>query len=138
MTVKNQSVIECGCGVRNYLDPYTFLNIKTNVSCAGCDKVYYIEKDNGAMTVGPDDAQEGAPTRPPGFAENMESGEYITTPPKVAPPVLARAGFDGKCRGLTKNVRGNLQAGQPLKPEDLVGSIWKEVFEAKKLGNVMS
>lgn len=138
MTVKNQSIIECGCGVRNYLDPYTFWNYKGNVSCAGCDKAYYIEKDNGQMAVGPEGARDGEATRPPGFAETIEGTEYITTPPKVAPPVLARAGFDGKCRQLTTNVRGNLQAGKSLKPEDLVGSIWKEIYNAKKLGNVMS
>jgi hypothetical protein len=138
VTTTNQSTIECGCGMRNYLDPYTFLFFEGNVSCAGCDKVYYIEKVNNQMTVGPEDAREDADTRPPGFAEHMETGEYITTPPKVAPPVLARAGFDGKCRELTTNVRGNLQAGKPLTPEELTGSIWTEIYNAKKLGNVMS
>lgn len=137
MTTKNQSTIECECGTRNYLDPYTFLYFVGNVSCAGCDKVYYIEKENGQMVVGPEDAREGVQTNLPGFAESIADGTYMNEPGKVAPPVLARAGFDGVCRELTTNVRGNLQAGKPLTPEELTGSIWTEIFNAKKLGNIM-
>ena len=142
MTTKNQSTIECECGVRNYLDPYTFLYFEGNVSCAGCDKVYYIVKVNGQMTEGPDDAREGFDTTLPGFAEKMGDGydqvEPITEAGKVAAPVLARDGFDGVCRQLTTNINGNLQAGKALTPEELTGSIWTEIFNAKKLGNVMS
>ncbi|MCZ6660961.1 MAG: hypothetical protein O6916_05950 [bacterium] len=99
--------------------------------------MYYIEKENGQMAVGPEDAREGVQTNLPGFAESIADGTYMNEPGKVAPPVLARAGFDGVCRELTTNVRGNLQAGKPLTPEELTGSIWTEIFNAKKLGNIM-
>lgn len=136
--MKNHSTIECDCGVRNYLDPYSFWDYVGNVSCAGCDKVYYIEKDHGQMVVGPEPARDGFEVRPPGFAETIEEMEHITEPPGVAPPVWSRAGFDGTCRQLTTNIRGNLQAGKPLRSEELAGSIWQEISKANNPGGTMT
>lgn len=125
------------CEVRNYLDPYSFWDYEGNYKCAGCDTVYYVKKVNGQLVDGPTEVT-GADAETyelPGFAETLDY-DPIDEEGKVAPPVLARADYVGKPIPREENVRGNLMAGRPLSPDEVVGSMWEKIYEAKGLGRV--
>ncbi len=128
---KFESILTCEkCGVTNYLDPYTFWDFEGNFKCAGCGKLYFIQRVNGRTVKGPSDAK-GTDFTLPGCAEKREGNNFIpmNEPGKVSPPAMASAVFLGKPKPITKNIRGNLVAGRPLKPEELKGGIWKEIYD---------
>ena len=108
------------CKTKNFLDPYPFWNFKGTTKSAGCATVYRLETSNGARVAGPE-AVDGKVDLLPGIAEKQDytgiSGPGLTRP---AP----RARKDSVCRPIpiTKNVRGNVISGHPLKKEDLIGS----------------
>ncbi len=132
------AIIVCSkCEVRNYLDPYSFWDYDGNFKCAGCDTVYYVKKDNGQLVDGPTEVTgpDAETYKLPGFAETLDY-QSITEEGKVAPPVLARADYVGMPIPRETNVRGNLFSGRPLSPEELVGSMWKKIYEAKGLGRI--
>ena len=126
-------MMECPkCGVINYLDPYTFWYFKGKVKCAGCDAVWYVEKENGQLVKGPEPAQ--APhDKLPGFAQTKDYSKTFSGAGKTSPPAMARPDFQGKPIPITKSKRGKLVAGRPLKPEELHGSVWKEIYEDRKV-----
>lgn len=121
------------CKALLYLDPYSFWDFKGNVKCAGCDELYYIEQESGYKVVGPEPAK-GTEFKLPGYAETEDlqslSGEGKTSSPPRALPT-----FLGRPKNVTKNVRGNFIACTQLKPEDLVGSCWKEIYNRRKYGH---
>lgn len=134
------AIIVCSkCEIRNYLDPYSFWDYDGNFKCAGCGTVYYVKKDNGQLVDGPTEVTGAAAEKYelPGFAETLDY-HGITEKGKVAPPVLARADYVGKPIPRETNIRGNLMSGRPLSPEELVGSMWEKIYEAKGLGRVRS
>jgi hypothetical protein len=108
------------CKTKNFLDPYPFWNFKGTTKCAGCATVYRLETSNGTCVSGPD-AASGNVDLLPGFAEKQDysgiSGPGLTRP---AP----RARKDSVCKPIpmSKNVRGNVISGHPLKKEELIGS----------------
>jgi hypothetical protein len=127
------SIISCGkCEARNYLDPYSYWNFTGDVKCAGCDQVWYLEKENGQVTAGPE-AGKGGEVHLPGYAETSDlkplSGEG-----KTSPPPWANVEYVGKPKGLTKSNRGGLMAGRALEPDELEGHVWKEVIASRKYG----
>ncbi len=111
------------CKTKNFLDPYPFWNFKGTTKCAGCAGVYRLETSNGVCVAGPDPASGNADLLP-GFAEKQDytgiSGSGLTRP---AP----RARKDAVCKPIpmSKNVRGNVISGHPLKKEELHGSTAK-------------
>ncbi len=111
------------CKTKNFLDPYPFWNFKGTTKCAGCASVYRLETANGACVAGPE-AADGKVDLLPGFAEKQDysaiAGPGLTRP---AP----RARKDSVCRPIpmSKNVRGNVVSGHPLKKEELIGSTAK-------------
>ena len=111
------------CKTKNFLDPYPFWNFKGTTKCAGCATIYRLEIANGTRVSGPDPAS-GNVDLLPGFAEKQDytgiSGPGLTRP---AP----RARKDTVCRPIakSKNVRGNVISGHPLKKDELVGSTAK-------------
>jgi len=122
------------CKALNYLDPYSFWDFKGNVKCAGCDAVYYIEQEAGYKVVGPEPAR-GSEFKLPGYAET-EGLEPLTGAGKTSDPPQHLPVFIGKPKNVTKSKRGNLIACTQLKPEDLVGSCWKEIAKQRKYGPV--
>jgi hypothetical protein len=122
-------IVECECGVLNYLDPFTFWNFKGKLKCAGCDDIFYYELENGVRVKGPEKA-EGPYDKLPGFAETKD-WEPITDPEKVNAPPQARPDFQGKPIPIIRNVRGKLVSGRPLAAEDLVGSRPRFILEGK-------
>ena len=108
------------CKTKNFLDPYPFWNFKGTTKCAGCATIYRVETSNGACIAGPEPAS-GKADLLPGFAEKQDytgiSGPGLTRP---AP----RARKDSVCKPIpiTKNVRGSVISGHPLKKEELIGS----------------
>lgn len=115
------------CGVKNYLDPYSFFNFSGTTKCAGCGQIYSMSLEQGFVTEGPEKA-EGEPDRLPGYAETPEfepiTGEGKTAPsPKALPEVL------GKPKPLSQSIRGKPLSGRPLEPEELVGSRPRFVIE---------
>ena len=132
------AIIVCSkCEIRNYLDPYSFWDFDGNFKCAGCDTVYHVKKDNGQLVEGPTEVT-GADAKTyelPGFAETLDY-QGIEEAGKVAPPVLARADYVGSPIPREESVRGNLFSGRPLTPEELTGSMWTKIYEAKGLGRV--
>lgn len=108
------------CKTKNFLDPYPFWNFKGTTKCAGCNAIYRLETSAGVCVSGPEPAS-GEVTLLPGFAEKQDysaiSGPGLTRP---AP----RARKDSVCKPIpiTRNIRGNVVSGQPLKKEELVGS----------------
>jgi hypothetical protein len=108
------------CKTKNFLDPYPFWNFKGTTKCAGCATIYRLQTSNGACVSGPDRV-DGKVDLLPGFAEKQDytgiSGPGLTRP---AP----RARKDSVCRPIpiTRNVRGNVVSGHPLKKEELIGS----------------
>lgn len=127
------SILICGeCGARNYLDPYSFWNFKGNVKCAGCETLYYFEKENGQMTEGPR-AGQGTEFHLPGYAETPDL-KPLAGAGKTSPPPWANVTYVGRPKGLTKSNRGGLMAGRALKPEELEGHTWKEIMAQRKYG----
>ncbi len=120
-------ILECECGVLNYLDPFTFWNFSGKVKCAGCDAVYSTSLKKGVRQ-GPPEKTDGPHDKLPGFAETKD-WESITDPSKVNKPPQAREDFQGKPIPITKSVRGNKVSGAPLTEDDLVGSIPKFLIE---------
>ena len=118
------------CKTKNFLDPYPFWNFKGTTKCATCNKILRIETSGGACVSGPTEAQ-GTPDLLPGFAEKQDytgiSGPGLTRPAPRARP-------DSVCRPipLSKNIRGNVISGHPLKKEDLVGSVAKFMIAGAK------
>ena len=108
------------CNTKNFLDPYPFWNFKGTTKCAGCATVYRLEISNGTCISDPEPAN-GKADLLPGFAEKQDytgiDGPGLTRP---AP----RARKDSLCKPIpmTKNIRGNLVSGHPLKKEELIGS----------------
>lgn len=132
------AIVSCPkCEVLNYLDPYTFWDYEGNFKCAGCDTVYHVKKENGQLLEGPTEVTgpEAETYRLPGYAETQDY-QPITEAGKVAPPVLARADYVGRPIPRETNIRGNRIAARPLKPEELVGSMWKVIYEEKGIGRV--
>ena len=111
------------CKTKNFLDPYPFWNFKGTTKCAGCATIYRLEIANGTRVSGPEPAS-GNVDLLPGFAEKQDysgiSGPGLTRP---AP----RARKDTVCKpiAMSKNVRGNVISGHPLKKDELVGSTAK-------------
>jgi len=111
------------CKTKNFLDPYPFWNFKGTTKCGSCATVYRLETSNGACVSGPE-AAGGNVDLLPGFAEKQDysgiSGPGLTRP---AP----RARKDSVCKPIpmSKNVRGNVISGHPLKKDELVGSTAK-------------
>lgn len=133
--LNNGLFLKCdSCNVLNYLDPYSYWDFKGNVKCAGCDKCFYIEQEAGFKVVGPE-AARGADFRLPGYAETEDLkplvGKGKTSDPPQHLPV-----FLGKPKNITANKRGNFVACTSLKPDDLVGSCWKEILNRRKYGPV--
>lgn len=120
------------CKALNYLDPYTYWDFKGNVKCAGCDKLYYIEQEAGFKVEGPE-AARGTDYNLPGYAETEDlqslSGDGKTSKPPQHLPV-----FLGRPKNVTTSKRGKPVACTQLKPEDLVGSCWKEIAKRRKFG----
>ncbi len=120
------------CKSRMFFDPYSYWDYSGNFKCAGCNELYYAEWENGQRVVEPEKAR-GSEFILPGYAETPDlkplSGEG-----KTAPPPLANVDFLGKPKNTTKSARGKLCACTQLKPEDLVGSCWKEIAAQKKFG----
>lgn len=108
------------CKTKNFLDPYPFWNFKGTTKCAGCATVYRVETANGTRVAGPEPVT-GKVDLLPGFAEKPDytgiSGPGLTRP---AP----RARKDSVCKPIpmSRNARGNVISGHPLKKEELVGS----------------
>jgi len=121
------------CKALLYLDPYTYWDFKGNVKCAGCDELYYIEQESGFKVVGPEPAR-GADFKLPGYAET-EDLQPLSGTGKTSSPPLALPTCLGRPKNVTKNVRGNFIACTQLKPEDLVGSVWKEIYNRRKYGH---
>jgi len=114
-------MLECPkCKTINYLDPYAFWNFEGNTKCAGCDTVFYIKKRNGQLVDGPTETQ-GEVDLLPGFAETPDF-QPIQGPGKTRPGPRARKDFYGKPTPITRNIRGNLISGRPLRPDELIGS----------------
>jgi hypothetical protein len=120
-------IVEHDCGVRNYLDPFSFWNFKGKLKCAGCDGIFSYALKNGVRQAGPDKADPPHDALP-GYAEDQEWGA-ITDPTKVNAPPKARADFVGKPIPITKSVRGKKVSGAPLTVDDLKGSIPKFLLE---------
>lgn len=122
------------CGVKNYLDPYPFWNYKGKTKCAGCDTVYAIETDGGHL-VAKLRAVSGKSTDPdvllPGFAETADC-EPVGGEGKTRPAPRARADVYGKPKPITRNIRGRLVSGRPLKPEELRGSRARFIVEGEE------
>lgn len=125
---------DANCQAMNYLDPYTFWNYKGNVKCAGCDRLYYIEQEDGHKVVGPE-AARGHEFALPGYAETPDL-KTLSGAGKTSQPPRALPTFMGKPKNVTRNARGNLIACTQLKPEDLEGSCWKEILKQRKFGPV--
>lgn len=122
------------CKALNYLDPYSYWDFKGNVKCAGCDTLYYIEQEAGFKVVGPEPGR-GTDYRLPGYAET-ENLEPLTGKGKTSDPPQHLPEFIGKPKNVTRSKRGNLIACTQLKPEDLIGSTWKEIVKQRKYGPV--
>ncbi|MBI3079715.1 MAG: hypothetical protein HYY85_22430 [Deltaproteobacteria bacterium] len=123
-------LLKCpGCGVKNYLDPYPFWNFKGKTRCAGCEGIWYLERENGQLVRGPEKAS-GAPDLLPGFADTQDH-QPVVGPGKTRPAPRARP--DSQCRPIPiqKNIRGRLVSGRPLKPEELVGSRARFIVEGR-------
>jgi len=125
-------LLKCSkCGVKNYLDPYPFWNYKGKTKCAGCDTLYAIESDGGHF-VGAPRAVSGKATDPdvllPGFADSADC-QPIAGEGKTRPAPRARADVYGKPKPITRNVRGRLVSGRPLKPDELIGSRARFIVE---------
>ncbi len=120
-------ILECECGVINYLDPFTFWNYSGNVKCAGCDAVFAVSLKNGIKTKDPakTDSKDFVL---PGFAETPD-WKPITDPSKVNKPPQAREDFQGKPIPITKSVRGKKVSGAPLTADDLEGGVPKFLNE---------
>lgn len=121
-------IVECDCGVYNYLDPFTFWNFKGKIKCAGCDDVFSYELKKGVRVAGPEKA-DPPHDRVPGFAETKDWKSIEDHPDKVASPPQARADFQGKPIPITKSIRGKKVSGAPLTEDDLVGSVPKFILE---------
>ncbi|HAM57468.1 MAG TPA: hypothetical protein DCQ64_19475 [Candidatus Rokubacteria bacterium] len=128
-------LLKCSkCGVKNYLDPYPFWDFKGKTKCAGCDTIYALETDGGHL-VGKVRAVSGKPTDPdvllPGFADTSEF-EPILGEGKTRPAPRARPDVYGKPKPVTRNLRGRLVSGRPLKPDELIGSRVRFIVEGKE------
>lgn len=117
------------CSVKNFLDPYPFWNFKGKTRCAGCGQVWALEIKAGHCVQGPDPA-DGEPDLLPGYAETQDF-QPITGPGKTRSAPRARP--DTQCRPIpiARNVRGRRVSGQPLKPEDLIGSRPRFIVEGE-------
>ena len=119
------------CGVKNYLDPYPFWNYKGKTKCAGCDTLTAIDSDGGQF-VGEPRAVPGKPTDPdvllPGFADTADF-QPIVGEGKTRPAPRARPDVYGKPKPITRNIRGRLVSGRPLKPDELIGSRARFIVE---------
>ena len=122
------------CGVKNYLDPYPFWNYEGKTKCAGCDTLYAIESEGGHFLREPR-AVSGNPTDPavllPGFADTPDF-RPIVGEGKTRPAPRARADVYGKPKPITRNVRGRLVSGRPLRPDELIGSRARFIVEGKE------
>lgn len=122
------------CGVKNYLDPYPFWNFKGKTKCAGCDTLYALETDGGHL-VGEARAVSGKATDPdvllPGFADTGEFGPIVGEG-RTRPAPRARSDVYGKPKPITRNLRGRLVSGRPLKPDELIGSRARFIVEGKE------
>ncbi len=122
------------CGVKNYLDPYPFWNFKGKTKCAGCDTLYALETDGGHL-VGQVRAASGKPTDPdvllPGFADTGEC-EPIVGEGRTRPAPRARSDVYGRPKPITRNLRGRLVSGRPLRPGELIGSRARFIVEGKE------
>lgn len=118
------------CDTKNFLDPYPFWNFKGKIKCAGCDTIWYLEKENGQLIRGPEEAS-GEPDLLPGYAETQD-WKPITGPGKTRPAPQARPDFQGKPIPIVRNVRGRLVVGRPLKAEELVGSRARFLVERRE------
>jgi len=124
-------MVECPkCAVINYLDPYTFWDFTGKVKCAGCDAVFFVEQRNGHLVRGPE-LTTGPHDKLPGYAQTKDYSRVFAGPGKTNPPPMARADFQGKPIPITRNIRGKLVAGRPLKPEELIGSRARYIVEGK-------
>jgi len=128
-------LLKCSkCGVKNYLDPYPFWDFKGKTKCAECDTIYALETDGGHL-VGKVRAVSGKPTDPdvllPGFADTSEF-EPILGEGKTRPAPRARPDVYGKPKPVTRNLRGRLVSGRPLKPDELIGSRVRFIVEGKE------
>lgn len=120
------------CKARMYLDPYSFWEYSGNFKCAGCDKLYYAEWENGQRVVEPE-AARGTEFILPGYVET-EDLEPLSGPGKTSPPPNANVTFLGKPKNVTVSARGRLVSCTQLKPEDLDGSCWKRIMAQRKFG----
>ena len=122
------------CSVKNYLDPYPFWNYTGKTKCAGCDTYYAVETEGGHL-VGDVRATTGKPTDPdlllPGFADTP-SFKPVVGEGKTRPAPRARADVYGKPKPITRNIKGNLVSGRPLKPDELIGSRARFIVEGKE------
>jgi len=122
------------CGVKNYLDPYPFWNYEGKTKCAGCDTLYAIESEGGHFVREPR-AVSGKATDPdvllPGFADTPDFRPLVGEG-KTRPAPRARADVYGKPKPITRNVRGRLVSGRPLKPDELIGSRARFIVEGKE------
>lgn len=122
------------CGVKNYLDPYPFWNFRGKTKCAGCDALWALQIEGGRLVRGPDQAK-GSAADPevllPGFADTPD-WKPVTGEGKVRPAPRARPDVYGRPKPITRNVRGRLVAGRPLKPDELIGSRARYIVEGKE------
>lgn len=122
------------CGVKNYLDPYPFWNYKGRTKCAGCDALYAIESAGGHFASAPR-AVSGRPTDPgvllPGFADTPDF-QPVVGEGKIRPAPRARADVYGKPKPITRNIRGRLVSGRPLRPDELIGSRARFIVEGRE------
>jgi hypothetical protein len=119
------------CGVKNYLDPYPFWTYRGKTKCAGCDALYALEIDGGHLVgeVRPASGQPGdADVLLPGFADAADF-KPIVGEGKTRPAPRARPDVHGKPKPITRNVRGRVVSGRPLKPEELIGSRARFIVE---------
>jgi len=119
------------CGVKNYLDPYPFWTYRGKTKCAGCDTLYALEIDSGHL-VGEPRPASGRPTDPdvllPGFADTPDF-KPIAGEGKTRPAPWARSDVHGRPKPITRNVRGRVVSGRPLKPDELIGSRARFIVE---------
>ena len=122
-------MLRCRCGVKNYLDPYPFWNFKGRTKCAGCDTVYAVEIADGAVVREPAPARsEEGPLVLPGFADTPDCRPLLG-PGKTRPAPQARADVYGKPKPISRNSRGRLVSGRPLKADELIGSRSRYIVE---------